>query len=43
VYGPIKSIHILSHGLASASFGGSHPYFLTLRLFLWQLFNFLPP
>jgi hypothetical protein len=26
VYGPIKSIHILSHGLASASYGGSHPY-----------------
>jgi hypothetical protein len=24
VYGPIKSIHILSQGLASASFGGSH-------------------
>jgi hypothetical protein len=37
VYGPIKSIHILSHRLASASFGGSHPYFLTLRLFLWQV------
>jgi hypothetical protein len=37
VYGPIKSIRILSHGLASATFHGSHPYLLTLRLLLWQL------
>jgi hypothetical protein len=39
VYGPIRSIHILSQGVASASFGGGCPYFLTLRLFLWYIFS----
>src|SRR5687768_16810051 len=33
LYGPIRSIHILSHIRASASFGGKCPYFLCFLLF----------
>jgi hypothetical protein len=34
MYGPIKSVHILSHGLASASIGNIPHIQLTLDLYL---------
>src|SRR6476620_859697 len=37
LYGPIRSMHILSHIRASASLGGKWPYFFCFLLFFWQV------